>query len=319
MDDTGQSCLGLAQLSYEWNELATAEQQALEAFELGKLMANYDYQVRTTLLLARIELIRGQKAAAQQRCIAVLARLSTQKTQMLYWFSRMVLTMQAQLALAVGDHVTVQRWMNSRDQDEHELPLLMREREALVEIRWLLAQEKAVEALKLLERMIDDAQQNGRVRVMLEMQLLMVQAHAARKRIYEARTLLQTVLEQAASEGFLRLFLDEGMVLVPLLRSLLPQQREPALLAYLQRLLQAFAQEGEPQDAPVAGPLMEALSPQERRVLRLLATGRSNREIANELVVSVNTVRTQVQSIYRKLNVNNRVAAGEAARHLHLL
>jgi LuxR family transcriptional regulator, maltose regulon positive regulatory protein len=320
LDDIGQACLGLSQLSYEWNDLAAAEQQAQEAFEMGKRIANYDYQVQTTLLLARIEYIRGLRDAAQQRCIALLARLSTQKTQMLYWFSRMVLAMQARLALAVGDHVAVQHWMNSRDQDERELPPLMREREAVVEIRWLLAQEKAVEALALLERMLDDAQQNGRVRSVLEMQLIMVQIYAARKQIHEARVLLQTVLELASGEGFLRLFLDEGAVIATLLRSLLPQQHEPALQAYLQRLLQAFAQEGEvQQDAPAAQQLMEPLSPQEMRVLRLLATGRSNREIADELVVSVNTVRTQVQSIYRKLNVNNRVAAGEAARQLHLL
>lgn len=319
LDDIGQSCVGLSLLAYEWNDLATAEQQALEALEMGRLLANYDYQVQATLLLARIEHIRGQKAAAQQRCIALLARLSTQKTQMLYWFSRMVQAMLARLALAVGDHVTVQRWMNGRDQDERELPPLLCEREAMVEIRWLLVQEKAQEALALLERMLADALHHGRVRVALEMQLLMAQAYAARKQMQEARALLQTVLEQASSEGFLRLFLDEGAIIVPLLRSLLPQQREPALLAYLQRLLQAFAQEGEQHDVPPAQRLMESLSPQEQRVLRLLTTGRSNREIADELVVSVNTVRTQIQSIYRKLNVNNRVAAGEAARQLRLL
>jgi LuxR family maltose regulon positive regulatory protein len=320
LDDIGQSCLGLSQLSYEWNDLPAAEQQAQEAFEMGRLIANYDYQVQTTLLLARIEHKPGQQTAAQHRCIALLARLSTQKTQMLYWFSRMVQAMQARLALAVGDHVAVQHWMNSRDQDERELPPLMREREAVVEIRWLLAQEKAVEALALLERMLDDAQQSGRVRAALEIQLLMVQAYVVRKQMQEARTLLQTVLEQASGEGFLRLFLDEGAAIATLLRSLLPQQREPALLAYLQRLLQAFAREGEQrQEESVAQQLMELLSPQELRVLRLLTTGRSNREIADELIVSVNTVRTQVQSIYRKLNVNNRVAAGEAARQLHLL
>jgi LuxR family maltose regulon positive regulatory protein len=64
---------------------------------------------------------------------------------------------------------------------------------------------------------------------------------------------------------------------------------------------------------------MEALSPQEMRVLRLLATGSSSPQIARELVVSVNTVRTQIQSIYRKLQVNNRVAACETARALNLL
>jgi LuxR family maltose regulon positive regulatory protein len=61
------------------------------------------------------------------------------------------------------------------------------------------------------------------------------------------------------------------------------------------------------------------LSAQERKVLRLLAAGNSNAEIARELVVSVNTIRTQVQSIYRKLNVNNRVEASEVARRLSLV
>ena len=65
--------------------------------------------------------------------------------------------------------------------------------------------------------------------------------------------------------------------------------------------------------------LIEPLSAQEQRVLRLLAAGRSNPEIAQELVVSVNTVKTQAQSIYRKLNVKSRVEAGEAARRLKLL
>ena len=53
-------------------------------------------------------------------------------------------------------------------------------------------------------------------------------------------------------------------------------------------------------------------------MLRLLAAGRSNPEIAQELVVSVNTVKTQVQSIYRKLNVKSRWEAAEAARSLDL-
>jgi LuxR family transcriptional regulator, maltose regulon positive regulatory protein len=61
------------------------------------------------------------------------------------------------------------------------------------------------------------------------------------------------------------------------------------------------------------------LSQQEQKVLRLLAAGNSNAGIARELVVSVNTVRTQVQSIYRKLDVNNRVEASAMARQLELL
>ena len=65
--------------------------------------------------------------------------------------------------------------------------------------------------------------------------------------------------------------------------------------------------------------LVEPLSPQEQRVLRLLAAGLSNPEIAQELVVSINTIKTHVKSIYRKLNVTSREEARDAARHLNLL
>jgi LuxR family maltose regulon positive regulatory protein len=65
--------------------------------------------------------------------------------------------------------------------------------------------------------------------------------------------------------------------------------------------------------------LVEPLSPQEQRVLRLLAAGLSNPEIAQELIVSVNTVKTHLQRLYQKLNVTSRREARDAARHLNLL
>ena len=64
---------------------------------------------------------------------------------------------------------------------------------------------------------------------------------------------------------------------------------------------------------------MEAISQQELRVLRLLAAGLSNADIARELIVSTNTVKTHVKSIYRKLNVNSRNEAREVARELKLV
>jgi LuxR family maltose regulon positive regulatory protein len=318
-DDIGQGSLGLALLAYEWNDLSNAERLAQEALEMGELMANYEFQVLSTLLLARIEHVRGQTTAAQQRYIALQARLSGQTAPMLYWYLRQVQTMQARLALAVGDHATVQRWMDSRVRDDEHLPLIYREMEALMEARWLLAREKEAEALTLLAYWLDDAQQNGRVRATLEMQVLMTLAYAARKQMHEARSLLLIVLAQASAEGYLRLFLDEGAAMATLLRTVVSYLREPSLLAYLRKILQAFGQEGQQEVMKEVAALVDPLSPQEQRVLRLLAAGRSNREIAEELVVSVNTVRSQVQSIYRKLDVNNRVAASEMARHLHLL
>jgi LuxR family maltose regulon positive regulatory protein len=87
-------------------------------------------------------------------------------------------------------------------------------------------------------------------------------------------------------------------------------------------LLYAFAREQTRQTAFVkarAAPLVEPLSEREERVLRLLAAGLTNPDIASELVISVNTVKTHVKNIYGKLGVNSREQARQAARHLRSL
>ena len=138
----------------------------------------------------------------------------------------------------------------------------------------------------------------------------------------QARHSLGEALTLARSEGYRRLFLDEGERLATLLRAVLLDIREEAPTAYVRSLLLDFAAlQTKQDDSPPPSPalLFEPLSPQEQRVLRLLTAGRSNPEIAQELIVSVNTVKTQVQSIFRKLNVKNRWEAREAARRLKLL
>jgi LuxR family maltose regulon positive regulatory protein len=65
--------------------------------------------------------------------------------------------------------------------------------------------------------------------------------------------------------------------------------------------------------------LIEPLTPREREVLRLIAAGRSNPEIAAELVIAVTTVKTHVKNIYGKLQVTNRIQAAARAQDLRLL
>jgi ATP/maltotriose-dependent transcriptional regulator MalT len=61
------------------------------------------------------------------------------------------------------------------------------------------------------------------------------------------------------------------------------------------------------------------LSDRELEVLRLIAAGLSNREIADTLVVSINTVKTHIRRLYGKLSVSNRLQAVERAKELHIL
>jgi LuxR family maltose regulon positive regulatory protein len=100
------------------------------------------------------------------------------------------------------------------------------------------------------------------------------------------------------------------------------RNRDHPLSGYADKLLAAFTQ-------PVAAPksaiihqksdMIEPLSEREFEVLRLLGTELNGPEIARELIVSLNTMRTHTKSIYNKLGVNNRRMAIRRAEELGLL
>ena len=303
---------GLAALSYEWNELETAEQQALEVVALSQYLALEVHEVHATLVLARLQQAQGQVTAAQQLLAAILDKMSVSLPHL----SQEIQTAQARLALAVGDHMTMQRWATGRK--PHHVFSQGLEEELLL-TRWLRTQGKQEEAFRQLERLLVAAQEVGHTRRMLEIQVEMVLVATACKRKAEAQQLLREVLAQAFDRNYIRLFLDAGEQMAVLLLSLLPQLHEQPLLAYIRALLNAFPVQQEIGTQALASFLVEPLSPQEMRVLRLLVQHHSNAEIAHELVVSINTIRTQVQSIYRKLGVHKRSAASEVARDLQLL
>jgi LuxR family maltose regulon positive regulatory protein len=113
------------------------------------------------------------------------------------------------------------------------------------------------------------------------------------------------------------LFLDEWPLLASLLRAVVAEIGDDALAAYARGLLSAALKEPNA-DTALFDLSIEPLSRQELRVLQLLAAGHSNQRIAETLVVSINTVKTQLKSIYRKLDVANRVEACRIAQRLHI-
>jgi LuxR family maltose regulon positive regulatory protein len=322
LDDICHALLGLANLSYEWNDLDGAWGAAQETLDLGELLGHEAHRAQATIMLARVQHARGQTVQAQQQLAGLLARIQPARSPLLF---HTVEAAQIRLQVAMGDLAGVKRWMVNRDQREVELPAAYQESKDLLVARWLVAQGEAGEALNILARLLSAAHEAGRTRSELEIQVLMTLAHVAIQQVQEARQRLRAVLSLAHGGGYLRLFLDEGEILATLLRATASGLRQGPLLTYVQTILHAFAQEQaeraslSPSVPSQASPLVEPLSRQERRVLGLLASGRSNPEIARELIVSVNTVRSQVQSIYRKLGVNNRVAASEVSRRLQLL
>lgn len=318
-DDIGYGQLGMAQLLYEWNDLDAAASAARETLEVGSRLSHEEQKRKALLMLARIAHARGQYADAQQQLAIFLSSALPQSSPQVY---REALAWQAHFQLANGDFAAAQQWAEARPERDPLLPAAQIEQEELLVARLWLAQGQADRALEGLARLLDEARAARRTRSILEVSTLTALAYNARQQAVEAGTILRETLTLARPEGYLRLFLDKGPAMAGLLRAVLAHTREKTLLTYTRHILQTFAREPGRQASaasPDAALLNDPLSPQERRVLHLLASGRSNPEIARELTVSVNTVRTQVQSIYRKLNVSNRVAASELARDLQLL
>ncbi len=306
--DRASSLLGLAGLAYEENDLERAEQGARQAEALGRQQGDESLQVHAALLLARIDAARNECERARQMLQEVEARTRTPR------FRREILACQVWLALRAGEPAEARRRFTAYEMCNEDRFHREEEQAALLRARLLIAEGAGHEARDLLAGWLPEAREEGRVRSELETLLLLALARQAASERRGAEEALLCALELAYMQDYCRLFLDEGPALASMLRTLLPTLTEEPLRTYARGLLHAFA--GRPMPKPQKRAL---LSPQEQRVLALLAAGRSRPEIAQELVVSVNTVKTQVSSIYRKLNVARRKDACDAARRLHLL
>jgi LuxR family maltose regulon positive regulatory protein len=229
---------------------------------------------------------------------------------------------RAQLALAQGDLAAAIRWTEQSGVSATDALSYPREQEHLILARVRIAQGRAQptgpflsEALRLVDRLGKDAEAKGRMRSVLEGLLLRALALQAQGDLTAALAALGRALILAEPEGFIRLFLDEGTPMVALLR----QAHKHAVVprAYVADLLEASGETIEPVGYPFSPPssvLLEALTPREREVLQLLMEGASNREIAEQLVLSVNTVKKHVWNICSKLGVHSRTQAMAQAR-----
>jgi LuxR family maltose regulon positive regulatory protein len=184
--------------------------------------------------------------------------------------------------------------------------------------RLRLAEGRPEEVLLILEPWEQEAVSNGRVRS--QVQALILQALANRTNPSKATALLNRALAIGQARGFRRIFLDEGLHLAELLQAGLLVSTSRNLRLYAAALLQNFSPEMSATGLAAGSTYQaESLSQQELRVLRLLVAGYSNPAIAEQLVVSTNTIKTQVKSIYHKLNVTSRAEAREVAHELKLL
>jgi len=317
----------LGELLREWNQLERAKQQLEQGMDLdrGALTAEAEMITRGYMTLARLQQACGQHTQARETLDA-FARLCRQ-----HGFAPVLLARgaaaQAQVELAQGNLAAAIGWAETSSVSAWDDLSYPREQEYLTLARVRIAQGRKQpkglflsEAVGLLERIGEDAEAKKRMCSVLEVLLLRALALQAQGDLTEALTALGRALCLAEPEGFIRLFLDEGGPMVALLHQAHKHQIAPA--GYIATLLAASGETTTTALDPASrrsSPLLEALTVREREVLRLLINGASNREIAQHLVLSVNTVKKHVLNICGKLGVQNRTQAIAQARTLDFL
>jgi len=323
----GESHLGIAQVLYARNELDDALHHATEAVELTRQVVEFRLPAFGLVAVAWIRQAMGEADAALD-AINEASRMYPWEDVDSLWYPAPV--ERARLLLAQDRVDEAARWVEERALTEDDEISYPRERDYLVLARVLLAQSEVDRALRLLERLEPPAESQGRRGSVIEIRALRALALQSAGNHHGALTALAESLSLARPEGYIRVFADEGSPMAALLQSFIRARRRGRGAAvsraerdHLNRVLHAFrspvAHQERPEAAPMTTGLIEPLTPRELEVLEFIAAGWRNRQIADELVVTLDTVKRHVSHIFEKLGTANRTEAVARARELRLI
>jgi LuxR family maltose regulon positive regulatory protein len=309
--------VGMSQLLRERNDLDAARQHLQTSTDLGEHLGLEQNPYRWRTAAARILEAEGDLDAA----LGQLDEADRLYVSDYFPNVRPIAALKARLWIAQGRLGEALGWARERDLSAQDELSYLREFEHITLARLLLAQSARAradgsmpEAIELLVRLLDAAEAGGRSGSLVEILVVLALARHARGNLRAALPPLERALTLAEPEGYVRVFVDEGESMAAVLER---AARDGIARDYVRRLLAAF---GETEDgAPAKQALVEPLSERELDVLRLLATDLDGPDIARELVVSLNTMRSHTKNIYAKLGVNTRRAAIRKAAELDLL
>jgi LuxR family maltose regulon positive regulatory protein len=295
----------LGGIALERNDLVSAEKYLNEGMTLSRQGMLLDHVIAGLAFYVHLTVCRGDSAEflnTIDEVNAIMAGFGEER------FDRVAAAYQARMQLFLADRPTVDQWAKAYQTSRLESPFEYAE---LTLVRYLLMSEDTEIVPSILQPLLDAARREGRFRASMEIKLLFSRYCQEKEDFPTALKWLSEALQFAAPEGFIRLFLDETPML-----ELLPQVREtaPDLVAAIlgqQKSKEGIVKAAQPQ-------LPEPLTEQELNILALIVGGKTNRQIADELVITLGTAKWHVHNILQKLGVKNRMQATIRAQELGL-
>jgi LuxR family maltose regulon positive regulatory protein len=323
----------IGELLYEWNDLDDAEQHLARGLDQSKQWGSAEDLVNNATTRARLCQARGHWQDAWNEIEQVKHAIPTPQLRI-----GQIITTRIRFCLDRGDLDTAERLVQTgkiRAKDDLNLNNL---EELIVLARLRQAQGRFAEALRLLNHLQTFSQATRLTGPLIEILRLQALTLKAQGQTEQALALLKDALSLAEPGGYTRSFVDEGQEMAELLEQLGDSLRRERLtskapevdrlIRYTHKLLDAFGRDTSQtvDDIPATKSrhpsketLIEPLSERELEVLRLLVAGKSNRDIADELVIAVGTVKKHLSNIFGKLGAQNRTECAARARELNLV
>ena len=316
--------VGISEVDREAGDLEAAKRHLEAAAALGEHAPMTEGRYRWFVAMGRVADANGDLEEA----ITLLDKAEELYRPGFFPDVRPVAAMKARVRISRGDLSQAVDWAHERGVSITDDAGYLREFDHLTLVRLLIAQYRAHpdtgaldQATRLLDRLLEAAETSGRAGSLLEIRMLQALAHDARGHRPQALESLARALAQAPEPGgYVRLFLDEG---APMRELLHDATHHGVAGGHARRLLLGLGAAAEA-EAPGSGQRpppssAESLSDRELQVLRLLDSELSGPQIARELFVSYNTLRTHTKHIFTKLDVTSRRAAVCRARERGLM
>ncbi|MGO4347578.1 LuxR C-terminal-related transcriptional regulator [Paenibacillus sp. MCAF9] len=307
-----------SKLLYEWNRLDEAELYVNKAIERRDIVPYARIMIPNYISASRIQQAKGNPIRASELLTQLTCQIDSPDYEL---FMLGIEAEQAYLSLQQGLPQAAFDWMQRCGLAHTDEVPLSRMAEYVSLARVLAACERIEEALFLLEQMYRILEKKDRLRDQIKVLIMQSVMHQRLGHTEAARKQLEKALHLGQPEGYVRSFIDEGPIVAVLLTAYMKGKQEKVLsappivsLEYVRQLLQAFTViQVEDKSHKVL------LTEQETKVLMWIAGGLSNKEIANRLNITAETVKFHIKNMYRKFGVNNRVQALQHAKQLMLI
>ena len=311
---------GLSELAIEHNELEEAIAYFSKARSLGKQGVLHENVYRQYLIDARIQEAQGLVNVALERIQEAEENFIRDAVPN----PRPIEALKIRLLISTDNLPEAVAWAKKKGFQSSNALYYLTEFEHIAFTRILMAQYRKTwsqpvleDAITLLHKLEQSTSSGGRIWNLIVVHLLHATCLELQSNTPQALEVLQKALQLGERDNFIRTFLDEGSLIHNLLRHAVAANIGGS---YARNILSAFEQSSSKgSSSKLTTNLLQPLTPRELEIIRLIAAGMRNQEIADHLFISLSTVKRHIANAYGKLEATHRTEAINQATKLGLI